>query len=826
MSSLPASNRDLQAGRAGSHLLGGDAPLLFMFEANPIPMWVFDVATLRIVAVNAAALLRYGYSRDEFLSLTILELRPAEDIPAIQAKLAQLASDPAGIDQAGLWRHRSKGGAILEVEVFTYPYIFQGRPARMSLNLDVTDRRQAEREARVAVEEAHARLSFLLDASERLSATVQLEPMLDAVAALALPTLGTWCLIDLLQDDGAIRRITVAHLDPRDAPVADIFRRFPPRSVDAGTGTAQVMRTGTALFTTDISEEMLRGMARNEEHLAALRAVGLTSLIIVPLTARGQMLGAMTLGVARGARRHTTADAALAEELAHRVSIAVDNAALYDDEQRSRRAAEQAAERTIRLQRVTAAFAGALTAERVADVVVENGLAALGARAGTVVLLVERDGVSGLEVASAVGYPDEVVRSWRRFALDLQMPLCVAVRSGKPVWLEDPAEWMVEFPLMASSPGIDDPTVIAIPLVIDGRPVGAFGLSFATARRFEREDRDFILDLARQCAQALERARLYSAERTARHAAEAARRRLTFLADASELLAHTLDLSETLTRLARLAVPSIADWCAVDLLESDRTLRQLTVAHTEPESEHIAQEVRLRYPPDLNGENGLARVVATGQPLVVAEMTDELLQAAARDENHLALLRQLALRSVIIVPLAARDRVLGVLILAMAESGRLFEAEDLALVSDLARRVSTAVDNARLYAEARQSERQIRADAERLADMAESSRLFAEASLELEGLLATIAERISSVVGDGCVIRLLTEDGAGFIPAAIHHPREPVRAAMATILGGAIAATGDGIIGRVARSGEPVLFNSADPAELRDLLRPSVHPFL
>ncbi|MDQ3044187.1 MAG: GAF domain-containing protein [Chloroflexota bacterium] len=823
MSDTSLNDLNRPPGSTGLDSVGVDAQL--MFDANPISMWVFDVETLRFMAVNTAAIARYGYSRDEFLRLKIFDVRPPEDIPALQAKLDHLDDIQSGTESAGIWRHRTKEGAIFDVEVFTHPIDFNGRPARLSLNLDITDRRQAEREARAIIEDAHARLSFLLDASERLSATIRLEPMLDAVAALSLPTLGTWCLIDLAQDDGTIRRVTVAHLDPLDAPLAEIFRRHPPQGSGVGRGAGIVMRTGSAVFVTEVSEALLREVARSEDHLAALRAVSFTSLIVVPLAARGQTLGTMTLGATRRARQHTAADVALAEDLAYRISVAIDNAALYDDEQRFRRAAEQSAERTLRLQQVTAAFAEALTAERVAEVVVEHGLAALGARAGTVVLLVEHEGIAELEIASAIGYPDEVTQAWRRFPLDLQMPLCVAAKSGEPVWLEDPAELEAAFPLMAADPRIDDPALIAIPLLFEGRSVGALGLSFATARRFDPDDRAFFLALGRQCAQALERARLYSSEREARYAAEAAQRRLAFLAGASELLASTRDIEEALALLARLAIPAIADWCAVDLIEPDRTLRRLIVAHSDPESERFAHEFALRYPTDIGGENGIAQVVATGEPVLMPEVSDELLQVAARDEIHLDMLRKLGLGSLIIVPLTARGGVMGVLTLAMAESDRHFGAEDLALASDLARRVATAMDNARLYAEARLAERQIRDDAERLTVLVESSRLFAEASLDLDRLLDTIARRMCAVIGDGCVIRLITEDGTGFVPAAIHHPLESSEAAMTAALAGATATLGEGVIGRVAETGEPLLFNPAEPAQLRELLRPSLHAF-
>lgn len=113
-----------------------------LFDANPVPMWIFDRETLAFLAANDAAVAHYGYSREEFLSMTLRDLHPKEALPALDEMVARL---PAGYVETGAWRHRKRDGTLIEVEVTSRPLTFRGRPARMVLANDVTRRRRAER---------------------------------------------------------------------------------------------------------------------------------------------------------------------------------------------------------------------------------------------------------------------------------------------------------------------------------------------------------------------------------------------------------------------------------------------------------------------------------------------------------------------------------------------------------------------------------------------------------------------------------------------------------------------------------------------------------
>jgi PAS domain S-box-containing protein len=181
-----------------------------------------------------------------------------------------------------------------------------------------------------------------------------------------------------------------------------------------------------------------------------------------------------------------------------------------------------------------------------------------------------------------------------------------------------------------------------------------------------------------------------------------------FLARASSVLASSLDYEATLASVARLTVPHLADWCGVDIVDEDGRIRQLAVAHVDPAKVEMARDFSRRFPLDPNAQVGSANVLRTGKPEFYPDITDEVLLAAARDEEHFNLIRNLGFKSAMILPLVARGRTHGLITLVIAESGRHYDKTDLALAEDLAQRAAFAVDNARLYREAQRA----RAEAE------------------------------------------------------------------------------------------------------------------
>ena len=173
-----------------------------------------------------------------------------------------------------------------------------------------------------------------------------------------------------------------------------------------------------------------------------------------------------------------------------------------------------------------------------------------------------------------------------------------------------------------------------------------------------------------------------------------------FLADAGQLLGGSLDYEATIQGLADLAVPRIADWCAIDLLTADGELRSLAIAHADPAKVEVVRQLLDEYPDDPEQPSGPAKVVRTGQPVLAPDIPPEALESVARDERHAELLRSIDLRSYMCVPLKTGDRVIGALALASSRGDRRFDAEDLLFAENLAARASSAIENAKLYREA------------------------------------------------------------------------------------------------------------------------------
>jgi PAS domain S-box-containing protein len=202
---------------------------------------------------------------------------------------------------------------------------------------------------------------------------------------------------------------------------------------------------------------------------------------------------------------------------------------------------------------------------------------------------------------------------------------------------------------------------------------------------------------------------------------------LRFLAESGATLSSSLDYRETLANVARLAVPTLADWCAIDVMEEDGTVERLAVEHSDPEKVALAYELQERYPSNTETTRGIGKVLKTGEPDMMAEIPEELLDQAAMDVEHRAIMRELGLRSYMVVPMVARGRRHGAITLVSAESGRRYEESDLRLAEELARRAALAVDNAKLYEEA-QREISERRDAE-------------EALLQSEGRYRTVVKQ-------------------------------------------------------------------------------------
>ena len=244
-------------------------------------------------------------------------------------------------------------------------------------------------------------------------------------------------------------------------------------------------------------------------------------------------------------------------------------------------------------------------------------------------------------------------------------------------------------------------SMLLFPLIIGGVLSGRLDFYCRRPHGFSPVDAQTGQALANLAAAAISAANLYEA--TAHD-----RQRSEFLARSGELLGSSLEYEKTLAAVANLAVPYIADWCAIDLVRENGEVRRLAVAHIDPAKRDLAIRLEERYPADPKSRGSVHQVIRTGQPAMLSPIPRESVAAAARDAEHARLLDELALTSYICVPLVAHSRTLGAMTFVAAESGRHYSVADLQFAQDLAGRMAMAVDNAQAY-------RQV-ADASRLKD--------------------------------------------------------------------------------------------------------------
>lgn len=473
-----------------------------------------DAATQRMDFVSDYVEKMLGYSVEEWLAtpnfwLTIVH--PEDKENAVRNAAETFASKTAGTNR---FRWIAKDGRVIWVESQSVAICDEaGNPVGMrGVTMDISERKQKE-----------ANEQFLAKASTTLASSLDYEPTLSTVALLAVPHFADWCGVDIAGEDGKLRRLAVTHIDPEKIVWAhEISERYPP-DPNAPQGIYNVFRTGQTEFYPDIPDELLVQSARDEEHLEIMRRIGICSAMLVPLKARGRILGVLTFINSECNRHHTVEDLALAEDLANRAALAVDNARLYQTEQQIRKAAERTSDLLKRLQSVSESLSQALTPQQVVSSVIEQGVNTLGAHAGTVTLL--NNAGNELEIVGTVNFPQEVVKKWKRFPLSQQVPIADAIRGNSPVIVESFAEWSDHYPGLGPLASVTGSQALAaFPLVVEGRTIGALGLSFPTPQRFSEDDLAFMLALAQQCAQALERARLYETEQKLRTQAEAANR--------------------------------------------------------------------------------------------------------------------------------------------------------------------------------------------------------------------------------------------------------------------------------------------------------------
>ena len=649
------TRRELEA-----KLRASESKLAAMLSGAPTAIMCVDAAH-RVIRFNRAAEVLFGCTAgdavggaaDRFFSQRFLRVLDTH----LEGARGRLRAITAGVEAAGPIGFR-RDGSEFALDAAIARIDAPGGPLCLIVVRDVTEQRRHEDERteelrRAQVErrqaEQAARQSVLLaEASGMLTGSLDYETTLASLARLLAGTLADWCMIDLVEDGGEIRRLVVAHSDPTRELVARELQGHPLRASELPEALARVLTGAHAELIGEADAAAIARMAVGERQTRLVTTLGTRSAMIVPLVGRGHVLGALTLVRAEG-EPYTPADLGMTQGLAGRVTTAVDQGRKY-------RSAQQGRTRFVGL------------VEGLDGIVWEADPATLDItfvshRAEDLLGYPMRRWLDEPGFWLTLIHPDDreavlsVLRDRARTGRDVRLEYRMATADGRLIWIDN-----IVRPVTGD----------------DGRVRHVQGLMLdITQRKRVTEERDHLLEMAQ----------------AARVEAEAAAERARFLAGASDLLASSLDQTATLDSLVRLAVPGFADWCVVHLAEPIAG-RRLHTAGTDPEGTGVAQMLeRLATSVELQAFLPALDQVKEGQPLLLPEIGPAWLEG-------LQIMQQLSPKSAMVVPMTARGRAIGTISFIVTRPERRYGPADLAMARDLAQRAAIAVDNARLYAEA------------------------------------------------------------------------------------------------------------------------------
>jgi PAS domain S-box-containing protein len=299
-----------------------------LVEHSPVAVVVHSGGT--IVFLNPAGARLFGATRPEdVIGRPILDFVHPAYHEIVRERVRRVAAGE-GTQPTIEEQFVRLDGTPIDVEVSTIGFTFQGRPAVQIVASDITTRRRIEREQRL-----------LAEAGVLLGSTLDYEETLRSITRLVVPAFADWCLVDLSDDDGGFTRIAAAAADPQQAELAERLQRYYAPVQTGMHGVSKTAKLGVPEVVSHVEESLWPTIARDPEHLEMMRAMRITSYICAPLITRGRTIGVLTFGLVGFSRRFGDDDLPVAEELARRAALAVDNARLYREAHEANRAKSQ-----------------------------------------------------------------------------------------------------------------------------------------------------------------------------------------------------------------------------------------------------------------------------------------------------------------------------------------------------------------------------------------------------------------------------------------------------------------------------------------------------
>jgi PAS domain S-box-containing protein len=643
-----ASVRVRAYGKAESRIQESPDYYHAIFETGPFPKVLYDPATFAILAVNDAAVELYGYRRDEFLAITLKDLRPPEEVPKLLAAFAQPLPDRY---HAGVWIHRKKDGALIEMDVYTHAMVMNGRTVRLAELYDVTERRRTE------------------------AALVKRTQQLEAVRAIAAE------IAQELDIANVLRLVARRACELTGAAAADIDLWDPERQLlvpEASYGhavpyPATTRRLGEGAMGT--VAQTLQGLILNDyrsspvAHPDTLAHTTITASIVEPLLYRGKLLGVIGVDHETAGRTFATQDRDLLRLFADQAAIAIENARLFQVEQGRRKELEAVRAGTEEITReLDLAALLRLIHERALELVQgDSGAVWLWDETAQVLLprcwpglgewmadvrLRPGEGVTGTAAARRQGM---IVNDFRTSPYTY------------PVFIER----------------MEHVAVLAEPLIYRERLVGVLSVNRNDpARPFTVEDQRLVRLFASQAAIAIVNAHLYQE-------GEIRQQQFSTLVQVTQRLTRGLDLTTVMAAIAEAAATLFQGDVGFRLLEGDYLVRKF-VTSSAREAMH-SERIRL-------GESLSGRVAASGEAII----SSDTLADPRLIPEHRAGTQAPGAGALMCVPIRAEGRILGTLHI-FRERGYVFDETAVALAGSLADQAGIAIENARLFADLNES---------------------------------------------------------------------------------------------------------------------------
>ena len=644
-------------------------------ESEAVRTSIFEAALDAIISIdedglvvefNPSAERLFGYRRKDTLGKEMAALIIPEALrEAHRTSLKRLAegAEPRLIGQrlelTGMRADGSEFPIELSISALEahagHPAMYTGYIRDIAARKEIERERASmlvrERDSRRGAEVAQQQTEFIAEVGTVLDTALDYERALEELARIAVPRLGDWCVIDVLEEDGSIARYAAAHANPERHDLIKRLREVYPADPNASQGLPFTIRTGESQLIPTVEDEMLEtgAIPQDDEHARLLKELGFRSAIVVPLRARGRILGAIGLALGdESTRAFGPEDLTYAEDLARRAALALDNSRLFTE--RTRIAIELQQSRD-ELDFILAGVADGVTAQAPdGSLIYANDAAVETLGYGSVEELLAapvREIMGRFEIFHEDGGPFPPGDLPGRIALTGEKPEDAVVRFRIRATGEE--RWAV----VKATP-IED---------TDGSVLMAINV-------FEDITEHKLSEL-----------------------------RAHFLADAAAVLANSLDYETTLQQVADQAIPRFADGCIVELADADGHLTPVAVAHHDRDKVALMRELRERYPAEDNAARGVGHVFRTGDSELYAELDPSDLRQGLPEDRQVELLEAVGVRSLMIVPMSTGGRRLGTIAFALSESLRRYDRADLSVAEELARRAAVAIDNARLYRE-------------------------------------------------------------------------------------------------------------------------------